>query len=259
MRERLHAAIRTVGGRRGYRAAYAATWALRMRRASDDDPLHLLIPLVLRPGDVAVDVGAHAGAWASRMRRRVGAGGLVVSYEASPWYAEMLALALRWARFTGVAVRHAAVSDTAGTARLVVRDASGRRLTGFTHLAGESEAGGTVEVETVTLDGEADREPRLRTARLIKIDVEGAELAVLRGARRLLAEGSPVVVCEVVPEHLERLGATVEGVLSLMREHGYVAFAWSSAEGLRALPSGVVPHDVVFARPEVARELGAVR
>jgi FkbM family methyltransferase len=73
-----------------------------------------------------------------------------------------------------------------------------------------------VEVETRTLDDlvYTDDHP---APDFIKIDVEGGELDVLLGARRVLSEAGPVVVCEA------RKGELWENLTALMHEHGYEA------------------------------------
>jgi hypothetical protein len=59
---------------------------------------------------------------------------------------------------------------------------------------------------------------------LVKLDLEGAELRALRGARRLLAERRPALLIELEPGHLERQGGSVAELESLLEGAGYVAF-----------------------------------
>ncbi len=58
---------------------------------------------------------------------------------------------------------------------------------------------------------------------VIKIDVEGAELLVLRGARSTLAQHKPILFLSVHPTHLEAMGQSVEELAGLLRELGYEA------------------------------------
>jgi FkbM family methyltransferase len=77
-----------------------------------------------------------------------------------------------------------------------------------------------VLAETVSLDeffGDAGTVPDL-----IKIDVEGAELEVLRGAREIIAQHHPAVFVEVHPKLLGDFGSSVDQVYSFLRKHGYV-------------------------------------
>jgi hypothetical protein len=65
----------------------------------------------------------------------------------------------------------------------------------------------------------------------VKIDVQGAEEQVLRGAHSLLTHHRPAVFVELEPERLEAHGSSPEAVLALLRDHGY---------GLNALDAGDV-------------------
>lgn len=136
----------------------------------------------IRDGDVVLDIGANLGAYTLVFAHWVGVGGRVYSFEPAPdarrGLEQHVALNGLDAR---VVVRPEAVSRTTGTARFLASGTSGsNRL-----LAGDS--GGARDVPTTTVD-EVCVSLALRP-RLIKIDVEGAELDVLRGARRTIAAG----------------------------------------------------------------------
>jgi hypothetical protein len=55
----------------------------------------------------------------------------------------------------------------------------------------------------------------------IKIDVEGAELMVLKGASETLDRYRPAIAVELVDRQLKAMGASVEEVMAFMRSHGY--------------------------------------
>jgi FkbM family methyltransferase len=71
----------------------------------------------------------------------------------------------------------------------------------------------------ITLDTYCDRN-RLEPE-IVKIDVEGAELAVLRGGRHVLSRCRPQIFLSVHPRHIEALGETVDALAALIAELGY--------------------------------------
>jgi FkbM family methyltransferase len=171
-----------------------------------------------RPGAVALDVGANVGAYTLLLGQWVRPGGRVYAFEPAPEALDGLArhVALNGLGET-VSVVRAAAAASSGTATLAVDGISGaNRL---------AEAPGGERVETVTIDDFCARGSLRPT--FIKIDVEGAELDVLRGARDTIAAGG------------DRLALFVEMHPSIWREMGIGAAdvrAELERQGLRAEP-----------------------
>lgn len=104
---------------------------------------------------------------------------------------------------------------------------------------------GQVVVEAITLDeffGERGTWPDL-----IKIDVEGAEFDVLRGARQIIAQRHPVMFVEVHPQLLGNFDADAEQVYGFLREHGY---ALQRFVGHRSDGPGLEPIDAAAMTPD---------
>jgi FkbM family methyltransferase len=139
----------------------------------------------LSPGDVAFDVGAHLGFFTLLLSRLVGSDGRVVSVEADPFMGNNLEANLNRNDSENVAV----VKAAAGTVAIERRFSQGAGG-GIGHLADD----GDIAVAGTTLDLLAER---FGKPKLIKVDVEGAELEVLEGGSRLLAEHHPILVVEV--------------------------------------------------------------
>ena len=78
-----------------------------------------------------------------------------------------------------------------------------------------------IDVRGVPLDAIV-KELDLRRIDLVKIDVEGAELQVLRGMTESLAKYRPKVIIELVEGNLKNLGASVKEVREFFRQNGYV-------------------------------------
>ena len=203
----------------------------RLERGLDRIPflekeLFLLRRLV-RPGDVCVDVGAAGGAHLLVMARRAGARGRVVGFEPRPGSLRALR---RLVALTGMTERtrllQIALSDRSGSEPLRIPIVPTRAHFGGSTPRPERAAAFAgmparmIEVPTRTLDEVVDAE-RLDRVDVLKLDVEGAELLVLAGAQRVLAELRPVVILEADDLHQRRYDATAQDVLDAVGRHGY--------------------------------------
>lgn len=131
------------------------------------------------PGATVFDVGANLGAYTLLFAQWVGPAGRIHAFEPAPGARRGLERHLALNRLSDrVTVHHEAVSDGPGVARF-----TGDGVQGDNRLAGDG--AGTIDVTTTSLD--AICAAHGLTPALIKLDVEGAELAVLRGARATIA------------------------------------------------------------------------
>jgi len=180
----------------------------------------------LEPGDIACDIGANKGSfvfWLSRWCR----GGRVVAFEPQPQFAERLAAVCRDLELDNVTVEAKAVYSRSGAMDLFVPSGHSPGAS-LTHKAVEAENFTTLSVPVVALDdyfGEGDR------VRLLKIDVEGAELEVFKGAERILRQHAPLLVFECENRHLAP--GRVRDVFSWLEAVGYEG---SFVSGHRVLP-----------------------
>lgn len=127
----------------------------------------------LRPGDVYVDVGTHAGFLALLGSRLVGGGGQVHCFEPVSGNVRMLERNVALNAATNIRVHRLALGDRDAMARMDVSS----------YITASLAAGSRgEEVRVARLDSLSG----LPTIRLMKIDVEGAESEVLDGARRTL-------------------------------------------------------------------------
>lgn len=177
----------------------------------------------LRAGDVAIDIGAHKGAFLYWMQRRVGHHGQVIAFEPQPELAKYLNRVVSHRGLSQVSVINAGVSSRPGVMTLT-RDGElpspGARLSEDERW-GEGIAGHVsfaVRVESL------DRflTARQRPVRLIKCDVEGHELEVFRGARRILEEDRPLLLFECERRH--HAGESIEPVFDYLRNFGYSGY-----------------------------------
>jgi FkbM family methyltransferase len=202
--------------------------ALRARWRDQRAEIRAVLDL-LCDGDAAVDVGAHKGAYTFWLRRAVGARGRVVTVEPQPELAAYLRSASRAMRWDNVRVLEAAASDRAGAATLRVPGSGASP--GATLEAGAPGRADWRELrcETVRLDDALAGEERVA---LLKVDVEGHELAVFRGAAGILARDRPALLLECEERHLS--GAAPAECFAFLERLGYSG-AFFSRAGLRPI------------------------
>jgi FkbM family methyltransferase len=190
-------------------SALAATyWANPEDRKEDEDA----IAMVLRPGDTYVDVGANIGALALCASDVVGEQGKVYAIEAHPRTFGFLAENVSLNRRSNVRCFNVAVGEHGGTVFMSDLDSDDQN-----HVLQE----GGVPVKLMPLD---DLLQDGAPVSLLKIDVEGYELQVLRGAGRLL-QRSHAILFEIWDNHTRKYGYEVPALLELLNEAGFEVFS----------------------------------
>lgn len=178
-------------------------------------------------GGVAIDVGANYGCFTLSLAKRGGPSGRVIAFEPAAATAELLERSVAANGFGQVQVVRSAVADRVGTAWLRHRRSS------ELHELGERSDGdsGGETVPITSLDGRWASEG-LKRLDFVKIDAEGSEVAVLRGASRLLEATSPLLMTELI--HSSQLNV---GLREALRALGFDVYRL--VPGLMAL----VPFD----------------
>jgi FkbM family methyltransferase len=169
------------------RHAYQLFDRTARREARDHDHLRVLLAAVLAPDANCIDVGAHSGG-VLREIVRCAPNGRHIAYEPLPELAATLAR-----EYPQVDIRTAALSDRDGEASFVHDRTEPMRSTLHAHAFTDHRHATHITVRVERLDGAlaADYVPAL-----IKIDVEGTEAELLRGAAETLRRHRPVVVFE---------------------------------------------------------------
>ncbi|MGW0366589.1 FkbM family methyltransferase [Streptomyces sp. NPDC002990] len=218
--------------RRTAAVAAALRWSAH-RLACVEDEVAGLGELV-RPGAVCVDVGAEYGLYTWVLSALAGPTGQVHSVEPLPGPARWLRTASLLLGSGNVTVHRAAMGARAGHGTLSLPRRRGLPVHGRAYLTDDARGPGPntefrtsrpVATPVRTLDQLA-RQEGLERICFVKADVEGAELAVLRGGSRILRHHRPTLLLEVESRHLEKYGSRPADLLQHLRDYGYAAHRW---------------------------------
>lgn len=197
-----------------------------------------LLKRELRQDMVVVDVGANIGEISLVAAQRVGVTGKVIAFEPVSVIAERLAEHVRINDLSQVIIRREALGK-AGSGRMPIYESCGQNASeenlGLASLYGACAGQNPIEyVDVITLD---DALASLSLARvdLIKIDVEGGELACLQGAEGVLRRFRPMLIVEVQAFSARQAGWSVDELFQYLRGFGYEFFTIGSRGRLSLL------------------------
>jgi len=180
---------------------------------------------ILQPGDVMVDVGANVGAHTLLAAHLVGPQGRVHAIEASPSIFARLRINLDANGAGQVLAHNIAVAEREGIVPIFLSDPS--NLGASTIIPGEADRLGAAHEALVPARPLQEIVPPedLAAARLIKIDVEGAEWLVVQGMRDALPLLRPDVsiLLEVNPKSIMHLGGTLAKLVDIFTQAGFAA------------------------------------
>jgi FkbM family methyltransferase len=217
-------------------------WAFRNGVYYEQDMTRWL-PLLLQEAASRVfyDVGANYGYYSLLLAP---AADSVHAFEPVSRTRAYLKSALARNKVENVTVHPVALSDHVGSAEIRLYSSSGSNsLYDVDHGIHVRQIG----TETVTLET-LDRQVYdrgLPPPGLIKMDVEGAELFVLRGARRILREHHPILTIEFLDTIFKKAGYSRSDLVAELTDMGYTLMAISSSGPLRVLAEGDDANNVV--------------
>ena len=194
----------------------------KYRRRSDPGGIRFLLETLL-PGQTAFDIGAHKGGYAYWMLQQVGPTGKIFAFEPQQSLFDYLAKLkknLHWDNFT---VEHLALSNQIGTVELRIPVGKDKKSSPGASIVKTVFEEGKFRAETVaTTTLNAYCAGNSIVPQLLKIDVEGNELAVLQGGEQILREHRPAVLMECEARHIgeEQARATFQ----FLEKLGYRAF-----------------------------------
>jgi FkbM family methyltransferase len=183
------------------------------------------IQRLARKGDVVFDVGAHHGLMSVTAARAVGPTGTVVAFEPHPRSRELLAMHARLNGLRNVRIEPLGMWDEPKTLEFYQQPTENSWNSSF--IREFVDPGRTVEpilVPCTTIDEYVGKHGLV--PRLIKIDTEGTEFRVLRGALETIRAHRPSLVLELNPRSAEAAGTTVAALVSELSQLGYSFWAF---------------------------------
>lgn len=176
----------------------------------------------LSNGATFIDVGANFGIYSLKAAPVVGAAGHVIAVEPNPEAVRLLQANIAASEAHMVTVAPVACSDAESTLDLYVapKANTGETSLSKTNAAQEGAISHSYKVRARPLD-DIIRESGVTRVDAIKIDVEGAEYLVLKGAQQTLDRFHPMLLVEIVERQLRAMGTSSAQVKELLRAHGY--------------------------------------
>ncbi|MBS0624637.1 MAG: FkbM family methyltransferase [Verrucomicrobia bacterium] len=189
----------------------------------------------IRPGSVAIDIGAHIGTHTITMSRCAGPDGYILAFEPQPKISRELFMNLLLNRITNVKLYPIAIGAETGTIEL-------RPLTpkneGGTCLGGSRTTGQYVPLRPLD-------DFHLTNVSLIKADIEGMELDFLKGAKQTILNNRPVILIEIAGGECyefttPEVKRQIEAIISTLSTYGYkverAKGPWAACWDYLALP-----------------------
>ena len=182
---------------------------------------------ILKPGDGFLDIGANFGFHTLFAGRQIGSKGQIVAIEPIP---KNLRILRKNIQLNGIArntrIEEAAVSDSSAPFVAMAATGSGPDVTAAIHLNPNK---GALQVPNRALDSFSWS--REFTPKLVKIDIEGAELSALKSGVEFLKRVHPILLIEVHAKLLPGFGATAQDLNDFLSRLGYKLWAKEDVDG----------------------------
>jgi FkbM family methyltransferase len=184
------------------------------------DPGHVKLLNLIKKGQTIIDIGANKGHLSIKMSQKAGIEGKILAFEPNPITFQKLYKNLTSSTYKNIRAYNLGLGDSEGSFQLITPD---EKNTGRDYLeASSSLTSEAIGVTVKTLDDVLSAEPPERVD-LIKIDVEGFEEKVLKGAIETLKKYKPLLFIEIDDNNLKRQSSTAKSVIGFLEQLGYTS------------------------------------
>ena len=201
---------------------YRIDESLRRWNFEQEEEVRVCLEQNLAAGDTAIDVGANFGMHTIIMANSVGTAGSVIAYEPIPFNLDLLRRNVSLNGYDSIVkIQAAALSDL--DTDLIDMSVDSQGVDPAASLTNDSSFGGSADKISVA-NRTIDQDPKSlepNAGCLIKIDVEGAELSVLRSGAEFLKRVKPKLLIEVHDYALPNFGESTESVYTFLKDLGY--------------------------------------
>ena len=186
-----------------------------------DAELHRALEQIVKPGNVCFDIGANMGEMTLHMAQLAGPSGAVHAFEPIPRIHDRLEKNIRRNGLKNVHLHRFALSNTNGTCR-IASALSTQDNQGLASIVNTDDKALTQreEIAVRTLD-DFVRENSIARIDVMKIDIQGAEMFLLEGGKKVFGEMAPDLFIEISPQDLKGAGFDSRDLCRALQEYGY--------------------------------------
>ena len=189
-----------------------------LETGSYENEIEKLISVSLKEGDVALDIGANIGLQSLRMGRYAGLSGQVLAFEPLSHLQKKFAKNILLNRLTNITLFPFALSDIADDVERSVNDKAWNQ--GTFSLTNIESSVSKQKIKIVVADEMPEIKALLKLS-LVKVDVEGFELNVLRGMQKTLARFRPRIIFEYDHNYWIKSGQSIDECFIFLKELDY--------------------------------------
>ncbi|HEY4194457.1 MAG TPA: FkbM family methyltransferase [Mucilaginibacter sp.] len=199
-------------------------WSL-LSTGTYEEEINKLIRISLKPGNVALDIGANIGLQTIRMAQSVGSKGSVYSFEPLSYLQDKFKKNIAFNRLENVTLFPFALSDQPNEITYSINENNWNQ---GTFSLNNKNAGGNTQQITIKVADQLTELQELRQLDLVKIDVEGFEFHVLKGLVMTLKKYKPRIIFEYDDNYWAGTGQKMDDCFKFLKDLNYELYQITS-------------------------------